>query len=458
MSASANCGATRQDGRVSRQVSAIEPQDEVATLVSELIRIDTSNYGTDEGPGEIEAADYCLQRLTEAGIEARRFHTTAQNRAGVIARIGGRNPARPALLVHGHLDVVPAPEPDWKYPPFAGVIDSEGMLWGRGAVDMKNMVGMVLAVVRSWARNRIKPERDLVLLFLPDEEAGCIQGSHWLIRHRRDMFEGITEAVGEVGGFSTTLDGRYRLYPIMTAEKGIVWVKLIATGVAGHGSLLAVDNAVHRISAVANGIANHQFEPHITATVRAFLDVVAEVSGEPLDINDSQSLARRLGSMGRVIESTVRDTAQVTMLEAGFKHNVIPESASACVDARFLPGAGETEALLSTFKQLAGEQVRFELVHHDIAIEAKPAGPIMDAMTAALRSQDPEAIPVPYLMSGGTDAKALSLVGISCYGFSPLRLPESLDFFGMFHAVNERVPVDALKFGVKVLDNFLRRA
>ena len=436
--------------------AAAAAEAEVATLVAELIRIDTYNYGNGQGPGEIAAADYCHQRLLEVGIDAERYTTTADHRAGVIARIAGRDPSRPALLVHGHLDVVPADADDWQVPPFAGEIDSDGMLWGRGAVDMKDMVGMTLAVVRNWARTGVQPDRDIVVLFVPDEEAGCVQGSSWLVHHRQGMFDGVTEAIGEVGGFSNQLDGRHSLYPIMTAEKGIAWIKLTARGQAGHGSLVAVDNAVAKVVAAAARVTEHEYAQELTPAVQQFLDKITELTGEPLDLTNGASLRARLGSMGRLVESTVRNTAQLTMLSAGYKHNVIPADATACIDARFLPG--HELAFLAEIQSLIGGSIGHEMVHHDIALEFEFAGPLVNAMSGALLAHDPEAIPVPYLMPGGTDAKALSLLGIACYGFSPLRLPPNLDFFGMFHAANERVPVTSLQFGVRVLDEFLRKA
>lgn len=433
-----------------------DAEAEVATLVSDLIRIDTTNYGDGSGPGEIEAADYCAMRLREVGLDAMRFSTSSDRRAGVVARIEGRDRDRPALLVHGHLDVVPAPEDDWVHPPFSGEIDADEMLWGRGAVDMKDMVGMTMAVVRSWARRGIRPRRDIVILFVPDEEAGCVQGSHWLVRHRPEFLAGVGEAIGEVGGFSVALDPDHRIYPIQTAEKGIAWLRLTATGQSGHGSLVAIDNAITRLAGAVTRISEHRWPPRLTSAMSQLIEVIEEVSGRPLDLDDPDALRARFGSLGRVLESTSRNTANATMLHAGYKHNVIPGSASASIDARFLPD--DEGEMLAELENLTGEGIRHELVHHDVAVETEFAGPTVNAMCEALRAHDPEAIPVPYLMPGGTDAKALSLLGIRCFGFSPLRLPDDLDFFGMFHSVNERVPVSGLRFGVRVLDEFLRRA
>ena len=431
-------------------------QAEVAQLVSELIAIDSSNYGNDEGPGEVAAADYVFQRLVEVGLEPERYSTTSDRRQGVVVRLPGRDRTRGALLLHGHLDVVPAPEPNWIHPAFAGVIDEDEYVWGRGAVDMKDMDGMMLAVIRDWARNGVQPERDIVALWLPDEEAGGTHGSGWLVDNRPDIFEGVTEAVGEVGGVSITLRDDLRMYPIQTAEKGIAWLRLIAEGKAGHGSFIAEDNPVIRLCEAATRIGAYKFPVELTPAASEFLQRIEDLTGIELDLEDVDDVTARLGSIGRIIGATVRNTANVTMLDAGYKANVIPEAATAVVDGRFLPGA--REQFLETMKTLIGDGIRVEEIENARAVETTFDGPLVDGMAAALRANDSAAVPVPYLMSGGTDAKAFDRLGIRSFGFSPLLLPPEVDFFGMFHAVNERVPVSALKFGVRVLDRFLLAA
>ncbi len=439
-------------------MSVEQPSDiasEVVEIVRDLIQIDTSNYGDDSGPGEALAAEYVEAKLKEAGIECERYETTSAKRQGVYARIAGTNSQRPALLLHGHLDVVPAQASDWTYDPFAAEIH-DGMIWGRGAVDMKDGDGIILAMVRAWARAGIKPERDIVLHFLPDEEAGSRHGSHWLVDKRPDMFSGVSEAVGEVGGYSLTLANEKRVYLVQTAEKGIRWMKLRAEGTAGHGSFLNNDNAVTKLAQAVAAVGNHKFELSLTPTVRDFVKAISDSLGIELSADDPEELLRHLGPIARIVGATLSNTANPTMLDAGYKHNVIPGEASAMIDGRFLPGF--EDELIKDIESLLPEGVFREDVMADIALESPFDVPLVDAMAKAIRSQDPLGTPVPYTLSGGTDAKAISSLGITCYGFLPLLLPPELDFSAMFHGVNERVPVSGLEFGVRVMDTFVRGA
>ena len=442
--------------------SGIDPlaAAEVIDLVRDLLRIDSSNFGDGTGPGEAEAAEFVQGVLVEAGIDAERFSTSAHNRQGVVTRIAGTDPSRPALMVHAHLDTVPAIAADWSVPPFSGEVH-DGMIWGRGAIDMKDSVGMLLATMRGWQRTGARPERDIVVLFTPDEEAGGNHGAHWLVDHRRDLFDGVTEAVGEVGGFSITVNDDLRLYTIQTAEKGIEWMRLTATGRAGHGSMIATDNAVTALCDAVARIGRHRFPLSITPTVRAFIDSISEALGVELDVNDPEALLATLGPLARLIGATLQDTSNPSMLTSGYKVNVIPEHAVAHVDGRYLPG--HRDEFLATIDQLIGGQeggvsIVRESVMSDIAVETGFDGPTIDAMASALQEIDPGARTVPYMLSGGTDAKAISTLGIRCFGFVPLRLPPTLDFAALFHGIDERVPIDALEFGVSVLDRFLRRA
>ncbi len=428
-------------------------ESEVVEIVQNLIRIDTSNDGTGDGPGESIAAEYVHAALTEVGYSAELIHTTSSKRAAVAVRIEGTNPERPALLAHGHLDVVPAVASDWSVPPFSAEIIDD-MIWGRGAVDMKDMDGMLLSVVRNWGRLGYKPPRDIVLLFTPDEEAGGRHGAHWLVDNRPDLFDGVTEAIGEVGGFSLTIHDGLRLYLIQTAEKGIAWMKLTAKGKAGHGSMLNSENAVVELARAVSRIGDRAAHIHLTPTTRSLLEELSDAVGVNVDPTNIHESLQHIGTMATLIGATMMNTANPSMLSAGYKVNVIPETAVAHVDGRFLPGQRDT--LVEEIRQLAGDRVDVEILIEDIALEAPFEGDLVQAMSASLRAEDPVARPIPYMMSGGTDAKAFSRLGITGYGFAPLLLPPELDFAGLFHGVDERVPVSALTFGVRVLDRFFR--
>ena len=432
-------------------MAPVDPQDEAVELCRDLIRFASVNDGTGRGKGEREAAEYVAGKLAEVGLQPQLFES-APNRTSVVARVEGQDRSRPAVLIHGHLDVVPAEPKAWTYDPFAGEI-AAGALWGRGAIDMLDMDAMTLAVVRDRLRTGRKPARDVVLAFVADEEAGGVFGAQWLVKHQRQLFEGCTEAISEVGGFSLSVNDDLRLYLIETAQKGMAWMRLTATGTAGHGSMVNSDNAVTRLCEAVARLGAHEFPVHLTTTVRAFLDEVSGAFGIELDTDDMPATVAKLGPLARIIGATLRNTANPTMLDAGYKHNVIPGTASAMVDGRYLPGF--EEAWERELDEVLGPDIGREYVHYDIALETEFEGALVDAMASALRAHDPGARAVPYMLSGGTDAKSFSRLGIRCFGFSPLRLPADLDFAGMFHGVDERVPLESLKFGVRVLDRFL---
>jgi acetylornithine deacetylase/succinyl-diaminopimelate desuccinylase-like protein len=325
---------------------------------------------------------------------------------------------------------------------------------------MKDMCGMMLAVARHFKRAGIVPPRDLVFAFVADEESGGKYGAQWLVRNRPDLFAGVSEAVGEVGGFSITLPrregGERRLYLIETAEKGLLWMRLTARGRAGHGSMIHDDNAVTAIAAAVARIGSHQFPVVLTESVAAFLTAVAEETGYTFDMDspDLEGAIAKLGPIARIVGATLRDTANPTMLKAGYKANVIPATAEGVIDCRVLPG--RQAAFEREIDELIGPGITREWISALSSYETSFDGDLVDAMNAALLVVDPEARIVPYMMSGGTDAKAFAELGIRCFGFVPLRLPPELDFAALFHGVDERVPVDALQFGARVLENFLQ--
>ena len=428
------------------------PEGETVEICRNLIRIDTSNYGSGDAKGERRAAEYVAGLIEEVGLSTTVLES-APGRANVFARIEGTDPSADALLVHGHLDVVPAIGADWSVDPFGGEI-RDGMIWGRGAVDMKDMDAMMISVLRHMVRTGDRPRRDIVFGFFADEEAGMVYGSHWIAEHHRGLFDGVTDAISEVGGYSATIGGR-RAYLLQTAEKGLMWLRLNAQGTAGHGSQINGDNPVTRLSRALANIGEHQWPIELTKTTRAFLDSVTELTGVEFDPQNPQRLLAELGSVARFVGATLQTTANPTMLEAGYKVNVIPGSAQAGLDVRYLPG--QREVVLEKLAELAGDGVSFEFESDDIALEVPFSGTVVDAMVDALHAEDPEAVVLPYMLSGGTDNKSLDPLGITGYGFVPLRLPDELDFPSMFHGVDERVPTDSLEFGSRVLHRLLTR-
>lgn len=425
-------------------------EEEVVAICRDLIRIDTTNPGDHSGPGERKAAEHVAGLLSEVGLSPDVFESHPK-RTSLVARIEGQDRTRPALLIHGHLDVVPANASDWRQHPFGGEI-VDGCVWGRGAVDMKDMDAIMLAVTRQRLREGRKPARDVVLAFTADEEAGGNWGARYLVEQHPEYFEGVTEAIGEVGGFSVSV-GDQRVYAVQTAEKGLAWMRLTANGTAGHGSMIHPDNAVTALAEALARVGRHQWPTQLPEATRAFLETVSELLGTEFDPDDPASIIGKLGGMSKMIGATTQHTANPTMLSAGYKVNVIPQTATGQLDGRYLPG--RADEFFAEIDRLLGSAVTREFVHHDIALETSADGDLWDAMSAALSAEDPDAIVAPYCLSAGTDAKWFAKLGIRCFGFSPLRLPPDLDFPGMFHGIDERVPLDALQFGVRVLDRLL---
>lgn len=427
-----------------------EAASEVVQLCQDLIRFDTQNWGEGKANPERVAADYIAEKLAEVGVESQIFES-APGRANLFARIPGKNPDRPALVVHGHTDVVPADASEWSVDPFEAVI-KDGCVWGRGAVDMKDMDAMIVAGVRALVRNNVQPDRDLIIAFFADEEAGSTYGSHWVVKNHPEVFEGASEAISEVGGYSVDIRGQ-RAYLVQTAEKGMEWVRLTAHGSAGHGSQINNDNPVVKLAAAVARIGEHEWPTEPPAATRELLAGVSELTGiENTEANRDKLLAE-LGSALKFVGATFQTTANPTALDAGYKHNVIPGQASALIDCRPLPGRNE-DALL-TLKELAGPDVVVEQVISGVSLETPFEGDLVERMKEAIEVEDPGAAVLPYTLSGGTDNKALSELGITGYGFAPLKLTGDLDFPAMFHGVDERVPLEALDFGARTLVRFM---
>ena len=426
------------------------PAEDVLLLCRALLRIDTTNAGDDDGPGERVAAEYAASALTDAGLTPQVLES-APRRANVVTRWDGLDRSRPPLLVHGHLDVVPAVASDWTHPPFAGEVVDD-VLWGRGAIDMKHFIAQLLAVVARRQREGRPPARDVVLVFTADEEHTGRRGAFWLAEEHREVFDGVVDAVGEGGGFTMTLPNGRRLYPLGTGEKGLLWATVTATGRAGHGSMVNHENAVTRLAEAVARVGAHDFPQELTPTTRALLLVLADELGVDAEsaLADPDALVSVMGSMADDLRAAFRHMANPTMLDAGYKSNVIPGSASGVIDGRFLPG-GEQQ-FLAVLDDLLGEHVTREAIWHDPAYEGPLTGAVPDAIAVALAAIDPDGRVAPYLDTGGTDAKAFVPLGIQSYGWTPLLLPAELDYPALFHGIDERVPGSALRFGVEVMD------
>jgi acetylornithine deacetylase/succinyl-diaminopimelate desuccinylase-like protein len=449
--------AERQAGPATGEQGTAQAEQEAVAFAADLIRIDTTNRGGGDCR-ERPAAEYVAERLAEAGLEPVLLES-APGRANVVARIAGQDPSADALLAHGHLDVVPAEPADWARHPFSGEV-ADGMLHGRGAVDMKNADAVLVAVARHLARAGARPRRDVVLAFTADEEDTAAYGAGWLVENHADLFDGCTEAIGESGAFTFHAENEVRLYPIASAERGTAWLKLTARGRAGHGSKANADNAVAKLAHAVTRIADYRWPVRVIPTVRAAISALALSAGvAPADLQDEAAVAATLSGIGpaaALVANTIRNSANPTMLAAGYKVNVIPAEATASVDGRMLPGY-EAE-FAATLDELTGPDVSWEYLHREVPLEAPADAPIVTAMTGALLAEDPGAAVVPYCMSGGTDAKQFSRLGIAGYGFTPLLLPEDFDYYEMFHGVNERVPVAAVEFAVRVITRFLLAA
>ena len=421
-----------------------------ARIASELIRFDTTNYGDGVSNGETDAAEYLGAHLEALGLTPQYFDSDP-GRTSVVARVEGSDRSKPALVVHGHTDVVPADPANWSVDPFGGEI-RDGLLWGRGAVDMKNMDAMMITALQDILGAGKQPSRDLIIAFFADEEAGGVRGAHYLVDNHPELFAGATEAISEVGGYSVTLNGE-RAYLLQTGEKALLWIKLVARGTAAHGSRIIHDNAITKLAEAVAKVGRREWPLHLTATTEQLLGELARIMGvDPQRISPDE-LVLSTGTAAGFIHATLRTTSNPTLLKAGYKHNVIPDYAEALIDIRPLPG--EEENVLAEIRDLVGPDIEIVVMTQDVGLENPFSGALVDSMVGAITAHDPGVPVLPYLLSGGTDNKSMSKLGITGYGFAPLKLPADLDFPGMFHGVDERVPLDALVFGRQVLGDLL---
>lgn len=431
--------------------SRTDPEIEAtARIAQDLIRFDTTNYGEGRSNGETDAAEYLGAHLEALGLTPQYFDA-APGRTSVIARVEGADKTKPALVVHGHTDVVPADPANWSVDPFGGTIQ-DGMLWGRGAVDMKNMDAMIVTALQDILGAGKQPGRELIVAFMSDEENGGVFGSHYLVDNHPELFAGATEAISEVGGYSIHLNGT-RAYLLQTGEKALVWIKLVARGTAAHGSRVIRNNAITKLAEAVAILGRQDWPVRLTETTTELLSEIARIMGtDPQQVTPDE-IVLSTGTAAGFLQASLRTTSNPTLLAAGYKHNVIPDMAEALIDIRTLPG--EEDQVLAAVRELIGDEIEIVVMHRDIGLENSFDGPLVDAMVGALTARDPGAPVLPYLLSGGTDNKALAKLGITGYGFAPLQLPAELDFPAMFHGVDERVPLDALVFGRQVLGDLL---
>jgi acetylornithine deacetylase/succinyl-diaminopimelate desuccinylase-like protein len=426
---------------------------EAADFLTALIRIDTTNTGDESTTkGERQAAEYVIGQLQDIGL-APKLYESAPRRANVVVRVEGLDSSKPPLVVHQHLDVVPALG-DWQHPPFSGD-QVDGVIWGRGAIDMKDQSAMLLAVLRELRRRGAKPARDLIVVFFADEENGGVYGSQWMVANHADLFHGAKEAISELGGFTAWIAG-HKVYLVETAEKAIGWMRLTASGQGGHGSFVNNNNAVAKLVAALARLDQHHFPAHLTKTMRDFLSQLSHVMGSPIHVSDPEavkSMLERAGDTGAVVAAALGTHLNLTSLVAGGKANVVPPTASATVDMRPMPD--QRDAAWHMVERLVGKDIKIERLNDHIGMEAPDDGPIYHAMGASLTRLDPGVPVLPCMMPGGTDNKSLAPLGIAGYGFTPLNMPQNFEFWRMFHGVDERVPVSALAFGVEALLDFL---
>jgi len=425
--------------------------DDALRLAVDLVRIDTTNTGEpDTTVGERVAAERVAALLAGAGLDPVLLEPEPR-RTSVIARWPGTDPAAGALLVHAHLDVVPAVAGDWTVHPFAGEV-RDGLLWGRGTVDMKHQAATTLAAVRSLVAAGVRPRRDVVLAFLADEECGGLLGARWLVEAHRDLFDGVTDAIGEVGGFSVPLPGGRRAFLVETEEKGAGLLRLRATGTAGHGSAPPPDHAVARLAEAVLRLQRHRFPTVVDGAATGLLAGVERLTGRSIDPDGP--VPPGLEQLARIARLATHDTVSVNLVRAGYKTNVVPGEVTAVADCRILPGREEafTAEIAAVLDGLDG--VTWDLRTLP-GFRTEGADALLADVTAALRAHEPDAEVLPYLMPASTDAKAFHGLGIRCLGFTPARFPADLDYLALFHAVDERIPVDALTFGARTMRTLL---
>jgi acetylornithine deacetylase/succinyl-diaminopimelate desuccinylase-like protein len=413
---------------------------DVAELCSHLIRFNSSQPDGDER----RIGEYLAGVLTDLGLQPTVLEAEPR-RTNVIARIPGRRPNLGGLLVHAHTDVVPANPAEWTVPPFSGQI-SDGLIHGRGAVDMKNMIAMTVTAVEAELADGWQPERDVVLAFVADEEQGSRLGARWLMRDHAHLFDGVTHAIGEAGGFSFEFPGQQRAYFVQIAEKPIRWIHLETRGRAGHASMPSQEDAISNLLRILSSIASTELTAESSPTHQRLSDDLIRLTGQ----DRLESAVASMGSVGDMLSAALRSTVSTTVVSAGSQPNVIPASASAVIDVRTTSDSAFDELV-----SLLADQCTATLIRETPGAASVFEGPLAEILTAAISRSDPGAVVIPTPLPIGTDAKFFSQLGIACYGFIPMRTPAKFNLPAMFHGVDECVPVEALEFGTRVLRHVL---
>jgi acetylornithine deacetylase/succinyl-diaminopimelate desuccinylase-like protein len=424
-------------------------------ILQKLIRFDTSNP-----PGnERECVAFIDQLLAQVGIKTRLL-AKSDARPNLIARIAGQGNA-PPILIYGHVDVVPANGQRWQHPPFSGVL-TEGYVWGRGALDMKGGVAMILSAVLRAKAERVQLPGDVVLAIVCDEERLGDYGAGFLVKSHPELFSGIRYALGEFGGFSLSI-GKRRFYPIQVAEKQICWVRVCFSGPGGHGSMPVRGGAMAKLAHFLHRLDSRSLPLHVTPPARLMFETMASALGglsglamrQLVNPALSGSMLRLLGQRQRLFAPLVRNTASPTMLGGSSNLNVIPDEVTVDLDGRLLPGFGPDD-LIRELRTVGGDEGQFEVVRFEPGPSGVDMG-LFGILADILKEADVEAVPCPLLLSGITDGRFFSRLGIQTYGFLPMSLPEEFNFMETVHATDERIPVDALEFGTRAIYQALQR-
>ena len=427
-----------------------------AELLQQLIRFNTTNP-----PGnERECVKWIDELLRDGGYETKIF-TKDPERPNLLARLEGRGEA-PSLLLYGHVDVVPVEGQNWQHPPFEGK-NVDGWVWGRGALDMKGGVAMMLAAFLRAKAEGLTPPGDVLLLVLSDEESGGDYGAKYLVEEHAHLFDGVRYALGEFGGF-TLYVGRRRFYPIQVAEKQLCFLRAVVRGPGGHGALPLRGGAMAKLARLLNRLDRRRLPVHVTPAARRFFETMAAASPFPtgtilrglLDPRLTDRMLDLLRSKGRAFDPMLHNTVNATIVRGGEKINVIPSEVTVELDGRLLPGYTPTD-VIAELRRLVGDEVEFEVVRHDPGPSAEPDMGLFDTLAGILREADPDGIPVPLLFPAITDGRFFSRLGIQTYGFLPMQLPADFNFNETVHAADERIPAEALDFGAAAIYKVLRR-